>query len=149
MVPKKGLYRVVVVLVVPVVLMVLVVLVFVVLEVPGFEIRILREISSPEPAGNVLETSGTAQNSDFFVLSFFGGSWWFWCFSCVFLLFVSLQASMFFSPKIFSGVLVNFVKKPERTGQYFHWNLGLRFPGNGHIDLISKKSCVLSYDQKL
>ena len=35
-----------------------VLVVLVVLEVPGPEIRILREISSPEPAGNVREASG-------------------------------------------------------------------------------------------
>ena len=40
----------------------MVLVVLVVLEVPGFEIRILREISSPEPAGNVGEASGTREN---------------------------------------------------------------------------------------
>ena len=34
-------------------------------EVPGPEIRILREISSPELAGNVREASGTFENIDF------------------------------------------------------------------------------------
>ena len=43
----------------PGVLVVLVVLV--VLEVPCPEIRILQEISSPEPAGNVREASGNLQ----------------------------------------------------------------------------------------
>ena len=45
---------------VPVVLVVLVVL-----EVPGPEIQILREILSPELAGNVREASGTSQNVNF------------------------------------------------------------------------------------
>ena len=46
--------------------MVLVVLVvLVVLEGPGPEIRILREISSPEPAGNVREAPGKLQNVHF------------------------------------------------------------------------------------
>ena len=45
---------------VPVVLVVLVVL-----EVPGPEIRILREISSPELAGNVREASGIPENVHF------------------------------------------------------------------------------------
>ena len=46
--------------------MVPVVLVFlVVFQVPGPEIRILQEISSPEPAGNVREASGTPENVHF------------------------------------------------------------------------------------
>ena len=46
--------------------MVLVVLVvLVVLEVPDPEIRILQEISSPEPAGNVREASGSPENVHF------------------------------------------------------------------------------------
>ena len=43
---------------VPVVLVVVAVL-----EVPGPEIRILQEISSPEPAGNVREASGTTRTT--------------------------------------------------------------------------------------
>ena len=35
---------------------------------------------------------------------------------------------------IFSGVLVNFLEKFERTGREFEKNLGFGWSGNGHVE---------------
>ena len=51
-------------------------------------------------------------------------------------------------PEIISGRTGKFRQKNERTGQYLQTNLGLRFPGSGHIFLAVYYSLLANFRAK-